>query len=369
MKKNNFLQIFVFGFAMFSMFFGAGNIIYPLAVGEFAGAKNLFASVGLVLTAVAVPIAGVIGMIQYDGSIQHFFGRLGRIPGLVIALFIISLLGPLGSAPRCIVVAYSTFQSAFPQLSLTWFSAISCVVIFLLSMEKKKVLSLLGWVLTPLLLVSLASIIIMGLIKAPEAHNVEMTRLNLFFYGLKEGYNTMDLLAAFFFSSTILGALKQHRSPNLNPIGVALRASILAGVLLIIVYFGFSYLAAFHGGHLVFAGKEDMLKSIALKIAGPKMGILVCLTISLACLTTAIALLSAFTDFIQKEIFKGKVEYRLILALSLALTFVISTFEFSGISTFLSPILKYLYPILILLTITNVISKIRESKSISRGYS
>src|ERR1700727_336927 len=99
------------GIAMFSMFFGAGNIIYPLAVGQYAGDKNLFAMLGLILTAAVMPIAGVIAMILFDGNYRQFFGRLGRIPGFLLALIIISLLGPLGSAPRCIALSYSTIKS------------------------------------------------------------------------------------------------------------------------------------------------------------------------------------------------------------------------------------------------------------------
>src|SRR5438128_476583 len=117
------------GLAMFSMFFGAGNVIFPLAVGQYAGDKNLSAMLGLIITAAIMPIAGVIAMILYEGNYRQFFGRLGRIPGFIVALFIISLLGPLGSTPRCIALSYTTLKSSFLQMSPVLFSAIACTLV------------------------------------------------------------------------------------------------------------------------------------------------------------------------------------------------------------------------------------------------
>ena len=79
------------GLAMFSMFFGAGNIIYPLAVGQYAGDQNFYAMLGLIITAAIMPIAGVIAMILFEGDYRAFFGRLGKVPGFLLALIIISL--------------------------------------------------------------------------------------------------------------------------------------------------------------------------------------------------------------------------------------------------------------------------------------
>src|ERR1700722_19482742 len=122
MKKIFKSESLSIGLAMFSMFFGAGNIIFPLAVGQYAGDKNLFAVLGLILTAALMPIVGVIAMILFDGNYRQFFGRLGKIPGFILALTIISLLGPLGSTPRCIALAYTTLQSSFLEISPAVFS-------------------------------------------------------------------------------------------------------------------------------------------------------------------------------------------------------------------------------------------------------
>ncbi|MBX9922835.1 MAG: branched-chain amino acid transport system II carrier protein [Rhabdochlamydiaceae bacterium] len=367
MKRILKSQSLSIGLALFSMFFGAGNIIFPLAVGLHAGDKNIYAMMGLLLTAAVMPITGVIAMILFDGNYHKFFGRLGKIPGFLLALLIISLLGPLGSTPRCIALSYTTLKSSFPDLSPVLFSAAACLLIFLCTVKKQKILTLLGWILTPLLLGSLVTIIILGLIATPNIAQIQQNPMSPFFYGLKEGYNTMDLLAAFFFSSTIITILKarfQEKEEKNRYTNIALRASLIGAILLGIVYIGFSYLAVFHGMHLTHSAKDELLAAITFKIAGPHAAILVCIAIASACFTTAIALISAFADFIQKEVCKEKVRYEIVLFLSLLLTFFISTFEFTGISAFLSPTLQICYPGLIILTLLNIFHRTNNFKPI-----
>lgn len=358
MRKYFTAESLTIGLALFSMFFGAGNIIYPLAVGNYAGDQNLYAMLGLILTAAVMPLAGVIGLILYNGNTGEFFGRLGRFPGMALALIIISLLGPLGSTPRCIALSYTTLKGSFFEISPVLFSAISCALIYLFAVKKNHLLTLLGWVLTPFLLTALIIIIAVGMMLPAEAHSVDHSTLNMFLHGLKEGYNTMDLLAAFFFSATILNILRQRVGDN-DPdkkrmLGTALCASLIGAFLLAAIYVGFSSLSALHSHGLDINGKDELLAALTMKIAGPYAGILVCVTIVLACLTTAIALISAFTDFVQKELFKERFSYEIVLTVALAITFVVSTFEFSGISAFLEPVLQICYPGLIVLTFLNI---------------
>jgi len=360
MKKFLKSQSLAIGLAMFSMFFGAGNIIFPLAVGQFAGEKNSFAILGLILTAAIMPIVGVIAMILFNGNYRQFFGRIGKTPGFLLALSIITLLGPLGSTPRCIALAFTTLKSTFLHISPLLFSALACVLIFCFTIKKNHILTLLGWILTPVLLASLTAVILIGFLTSHEALPIDHSNMHVFLHGLKEGYNTMDLLAAFFFSSTILTVLRERSVEPKQGIRMALRASLFGALLLAVVYAGFSYLAAFHGGQFEITGKDELLAAITLKIAGPYAGLLVCITIAFACLTTAIALISAFTDFVQKEVFKEKVSYGVTLVGALLITFVVSTFEFTGISAFLGPILQICYPGLIVLTLLNIAYRLKN---------
>lgn len=362
MKNFWNLETFSTGLAMFAMFFGAGNVIFPLGIGQYAGDQNAIATLGLLITAVLMPFMGVFAMILFEGNYRQFFSRIGKIPGFILALTTITLLGPIGSTPRCIALTYSTLKSSFPDISLTIFSACACVIIYLFSMQKNRILGILGYVLTPLLILSLASIVLIGFWHPSEVQVNDASALSMFLHGLKEGYNTMDLLAAFFFSSTILAILKSRQMENNESgngyIRLALRASLLGGLLLSLVYVGFSSISAFHGSGLDTINKDELLNAITMKIAGPYANLLICLTVTLACLTTAIALISVFSDFVQKEVFQEKVSYKMTLAGALLITFAISTLEFSGISAFLGPVLQVCYPGLIVLTLLNIAYKL-----------
>lgn len=369
MKSLLKIEVMSIGLAMFSMFFGAGNVIFPLALGQFAGDKNLFATLGLILTAALIPAAGVFAMILFEGNYKAFFGRLGKVPGFLLAFTTISLLGPLGSTPRCIALSYTTLKGPIlDNINPILFSAIACSIIFIFTYQKKRILSLLGYVLTPILLITLLVIIVLGLLSPSESKSIDQTHLSIFFHGLKEGYNTMDLLASFFFSSAILNMLRVKLKDGLDYenhyLSTAMRASLVGTCLLSIVYVCFSYLASFHGAQLSIEGKDELLSAIAYKIAGPYGGLLACITIAMACLTTAIALISAFTDFVQKEVFQEKISYQLVLVGSLVLTFIVSTFEFTGISAFLEPVMQICYPGLIVLTFLNIGYRLYDFKPV-----
>lgn len=351
-------DLYATGLAIFAMFFGAGNIIFPLALGHLALDQTPYAMIGLLITAVLLPFAGLLTMFLYNGDVRAFFGRLGRLPGLALAFFIIALLGPFGSTPRCIALAYSTFKLSFPDTSLPLFSLISCMTVFLLSYKKNRLLDILGYLLTPLLLLLLALIVVLGMIYAPSSTSVaSSTGSEMFWHGLKEGYNTMDLLAAIFFAPIIIAFTQQKTAMLKNSqdrLKFILKASGIGAFLLSIVYMGFSFIAFSHANEMPGVPADQLLAALALKILGPQAGLIVCLTVVLACLTTAIALITAFTEFTKKDIFKEKLGYLPVLIGSLVLTFSISIFEFQGISQFLSPVLEICYPILIVLTAFNL---------------
>lgn len=347
---------FAFGLAIFAMFFGAGNIIFPLALGQIALDQTPWGISGFLLTAVAMPFMGLLAMFRYKGKIRLFFNPLGRIPGLVLATLVISLLGPFGAAPRCIALTHSTLSLSFSEIPLILFSISACGLIFLFSYKENHLLKLLGYVLSPLMITLLILVIVKGLIEAPETMLVStnLSKISHFWNGLTEGYNTMDLLAAFFFTPIVISSLGNSKTDqNLNRF--VLMASVIGASLLALIYIGFCYLAYLYAPHLTGISKDQLLGAIAIKILGPYAGITVGLTVTFACLTTAIALIAAFASFIEKEILREKVGYVPILIISLLLTFAVTTLEFQGIASLLNPVLEVCYPVLILLTFYNLL--------------
>lgn len=343
------------GLAIFAMFFGAGNIIFPLALGQQSLDQLPWGLCGLLLTAVVMPFAGLLAMFRYEGQAGQFFGRIGTTPGLIMAFLTISILSPLGAAPRCIALAHSTMSISLPGIPLILFSALACLCIFLFAYRKNQLLKLIGYFLSPIKITLLAFIIFKGFMDAPEVAltSVDTSKASHFWHGLTEGYNTMDLLAAFFFAPIIISSLsgstqdKQFRR-------FVLKASGIGAVLLAAIYVGFGYLAYLYASQLEGIPNEKLLGTIAINVLGPHAGFIVSLTVTIACLTTAIALIAAFANFMHKEIFKGKISHLLILLFTLGVTFAITTLEFRGIANFLSPLLEVCYPVLIILTFYNL---------------
>jgi len=354
------------GLAMFSMFFGAGNIVFPLAVGKYAQDQNFYAIIGLLITAVGVPFLGLIAMTLYNGNYVHFFERIGKVPGFLVALIIMGLIGPFGATPRLLTVSYSTIEIYFPNLDLYWFSICSCILIFLLTFRKNRILDILGYVLTPLLLLSLAIIIVKGIWFASTLPASTNQPLDIFMMGLHEGYQTMDLPGAFFFSSIVLACLEgvdtSHETPGgknyRKIISMTLNAGAIGMSLLALTYIGFSYVAAYHSPALEGISKDRILANLALEILGPSASMVAIAAVALACLTTAIALVAVFTEFLHFDIFRKKIGYIPSLIATLVLTFFISTWGFEGIAKILTPALLISYPALIVLSIMNLLHKL-----------
>ena len=359
------------GLAMFSMFFGAGNVIFPLLLGQWAGDKNIFAILGLCITAVLVPFTGLIGMMLYEGDYEKFFARIGKGPGFVLALLIMGLIGPFGGMPRCIALSHATFSVSHSECPLWLFSVIACVVIFAFTWNKNKIVKVLGYVLTPLLLGSLLIIIVKGMLFSPAAPIVNETMGRAFLHGILEGYNTLDLLAAFFFSTIVITALKESQK-KANVVGkealeetscrrmlsITFRASMLGAFLLTAVYVGFSFIASFHSQHLPTSTPDQLLGVMAFHLLGPQGGWIANAAVSLACLTTAVTLAAVFSEFLETRVFQGKVGYAPCLLITLVGAFLISKLKFTGIVAFLLPILEISYPALILLTLLNIAYKL-----------
>lgn len=368
-EKPKLSQIITTGFAMFSMFFGAGNVVFPLALGQTAQDKNLFAILGLLITAVGVPFLGLFAMTLYDGNYKGFFARMGKTTGFLIALVIMGLIGPFGAIPRCIALSYSTTHLFFPELSIEVFSIISCLVIFLFTFKRNNIMDVLGNILTPFLIISLGIIIIKGVIDSPAAIPIDIEPLTVFLQGLTEGYQTMDLLGAFFFSSVIIVGIKSHlkKFDPENPrivIHLTLKSIAIGASLLALVYIGFSYVSSLNSAALTGIPPDQMIGALAIQILGTYAGIVACAAVALACLTTAIALAAVSAEYIHEDLSFRKIPYLVGLIITLIISYFISTLNFTGIVKMLVPILEVCYPSLILLTVLNILHKMTGLKMV-----
>lgn len=348
---------------MFSMFFGAGNVVFPLKLGQISQSNNIYAILGLLITAVGVPFLGLISMTLFNGDYKKFFGRIGKVPGFMIAFLIMALIGPFGALPRCIALSYSTTKMFFPSIGIEMFSLCACLLIFILTFKKNSIVDLLGYVLTPLLLGSLGVIIVKGLFLSPHAPITEAPPIESFFHGFMEGYQTMDLLGAFFFSSIVISCMKKgdHYSKDLTRKELLIlmgKSSLIGAALLSLIYTGFSYVAAYNSNALAHVGTDQLLGQVALSVLGPYAGVVACVAVALACLTTAIALACVFAEFVHFEIAQGKIGYLSSLVITLVISYFVSVMNFVEIVKLLAPILQMIYPSLIALSVINLFYKL-----------
>ncbi len=358
------------GIAIFSMFFGSGNVVFPLLLGQMTGDEIPWALVGLTITAVGAPLLGLLGSVLFEGDCKQFFYRIGAVPGYLVVLILLALLGPIGVMPRCFIVAYGAVQPYFPTLSLTVFSIIAGIVTLLLLIRREFILSVLGLFLSPILILTLLIIIGVSIFAPGEIVTSQHTPWSAFVEGLAVGYDVMDLLASIFFSVSIWLLLKEKlHIENENQVKTQLVptyvvSSLIGGGLLGIIYVGLCYSAAVHHQALTQAVPEQILAVLAVHLLGPKLALVANLAISLACITTVMSLAVAVVDVIHVELMNTNIgakipySYGWMMFITIVITVVFSTFGFSTIMGFLHPLMEIGYPAIIVLTICNILYKL-----------
>jgi len=354
------LKTLSIGLAIFTMLFGAGNVVFPLDLGRETGSMVWFALAGLVLTGVIVPLLGLVSSALFNGDYKKFFRMTGVIPGAILALVCILLIGPFGAIPRCMTVAYAAVHWHLPGLSLFVFSLLIAVLTFMATLRRRYVVDVFGRVIGPIKIVLLLTIVALGLFSPAVPHHSAMTSCESFYKGFSEGYLTLDLLGTIFFSSLIVAGIRRHRkqdgseytSQDIATIG--LKAGLIGGALLGLVYAGFCIIAAKMSGDILGLSQDQLLSGIATLVLGNRANILANITMALACITTAIALTAVVADYVTNELFSGKIKYLHALLITVSLNFAMTNLGFSGISQVILPLAIICYPALIALSLANM---------------
>jgi len=367
--KNHKL-IFVYGFAIFAMFFGSGNLVFPLQIGQAAGNSWFFGFLGLFITGILLPFLGLFVIKLHKGSYQAFFAEGGRFTAIILPLFTLSLLGAFGVVPRCITVAHGGMSHLFPQLSLTVFSLLFCSLTYITCLKDHLMISILGKWLSPVLLLTLSILIIVGIIYAPTI-SLNVLKSTAFSNGFLTGYQTMDLFAAFFFSALIFNQIQSilpKTDDHWVTIKAALKPSIAGASMLAIVYLGLVFLGARYRDHLQGVEPELMLPSIAIKTLGSSAAFIISAAVIFSCLTTAVALNNIYARYFVTTFNLPQKYFPLILLCTTLVSFLISLLDFKGIAIFLSPALEISYPGLIVLTVLSIIARERNHLKVWAFY-
>jgi len=359
------------GLALFSMFFGAGDLIWPLILGGSAGDKNFYAMLGLLITGVSLPLLGLIAMMLFQGNYREFFGRVGVKSGIILIFVIQAILGPLGTIPRAITLSFATLKPYFPfDISIFVFAIISSVVVLAFTLRPQKLVSLLGLVLTPMLLLSLGAILVLGFWSHPEQVSVPFSRYDAFTEGLKVGYNTLDLIASFLFAPLVLFHFVANSeeqdtiAARRSAFKKMVQASLIAAGLLSVMYIGLTYVSSFYTPLLDTTHQpEERLSLISMLLLGPYGALVSCIAVALACLTTAIPLAKISADYIKDDLLKSKSEGSLVpLLITLGISCAMANLGFMGIAKVIGPVLQILCPSLIVLSVLNIMHKLYETR-------
>ncbi len=368
MKKISFKEILIIGLALFAMFFGAGNLIFPPSIGLIAGEKWKAALLGFSLTGIGLPILGVLAVTVSGGSIQSLLNKVGPKFATFFSTLIIILIGPLLAIPRTGATAFELgIKPLFPSVHPILGSVIFFGLTLLLTIKSSDIIDVIGKFLTPILLIMISAIIIKGIL-TPIGMPVNTPIAKPFSIGFENGYQTMDLLAAVVFGSIIADDIKNKGIiSKKEQFKTVAQTGLIAGVGLSIVYGGLLYLGA-TGSSVFTQGMEKV--SLTTNIINILMGsfgeIILSLCVYSACITTSIGLTATVGQFFN-DLSKDKISYKTIVIISTLISIVISNIGVESIVTFADPILKIVYPIAIVLVIINVFDNLIENKKIYIG--
>lgn len=352
------------GVTLFSMFFGAGNLIFPPFLGAQAGQASIPAMIGFCLSAVGLPMLGVIAVAESNG-LPELAGRVHPKFAAIFTFLIYMSIGPCLAIPRTATTSFEMAVVPFlpESMSLEMAQLLYSIVFFalalLLALRPDKLTDRLGKLLGPalliLILVVFAGCIVhpMGTPNAPIGKYVSGAAVN----GFLEGYQTMDTIAALNFGFIIaLNIRAKGVEDNRQIVGETCRAGIIAGVVLFAVYGILTYIgvqsgAAFPGA----ANGTEVLKSIVMELFGPIGVIILALIFAIACLNTCIGLISCCGDYFAKifPVFG----YRVWACFFAVISMMISNVGLNQILSFSVPVLGAIYPVAIMLIVLAFLHK------------
>jgi LIVCS family branched-chain amino acid:cation transporter len=343
-------------FMLFSLFFGAGNLIFPPFLGQNAGELTPWAVVGFLLTAVVLPVLGVIVVARFDG-LDRLAGLVGRRFALVFTVLIYLSIGPGLGIPRAASVPFEMAVAPYlPEGAKTalWMAAYSLVFFLIalwLCMNPGKLVRRIGNYLTPSLLILLVFLFVSFLLRgevsvapAQEAYDAAP-----FLKGFSEGYQTMDTIAALNFGlviATTLGSfgLDEKR----EKLRYTVLAGVFAGTILAAVYLMLSYMGMCSSG--VYAIQENgawTLRCIVYQLFGAPGAVLLAAIFTLACLTTCVGLINSISQFFS--VLLKRISYKKWVLIITGFSFLVCNLGLSAILSISVPVLNAVYPVSIVL--------------------
>ena len=369
-KNLTFRQRILVAGTLFGMFFGAGNLIFPVHLGQLAGSSIIPAMIGFIITAVGIPVLGVaaIGNTHSDG-LQALSSKVGRGYGYIFTCLLYLTIGPFFAIPRCATTSFTT--GIAPMLgsgtseaaALLIFSLVFFALVLFFSLRPANITVWIGKIINPLFLVFLGILVAAALINPGAAVSSVQPepayRDQALFSAIIEGYGTMDAIAGLAFGIVVIDIIRSMGVEE--DAGVAkdvLYSGVLAGLLMAVIYILTILMGAQSRG--LFEISENGGIALA-QISGHYLGaagsIVLAVTITCACLKTSIGLVTSCADAFAR-MFPKSLSYKAWAVVFTVFSFCISNFGLSKIISYSLPVLMFLYPPAITLILLALIGKL-----------
>lgn len=345
---------------LFGMFFGAGNLIFPVHLGQMAGSNSWPAIIGFVITAVGIPILGVaaIGNTHSD-NLFALSEKVSRKYAFFFTTALYLTIGPLFAIPRCATTSFTTgFAPIIGEskvvIAQLIFSAIFFAIVLVCSWSPKKISLYIGKIINPIFLIFLAILVIAALINPSanmaDVQPIEEYQSGAFFNGFIEGYGTMDAIAGLAFGIVIIEVVRSFGIKDDDKVAKeTVKSGILTAILMGLIYVFTIIMGAQSRG--LFEVSENggiALAQISNHYLGGVGSVILAATITFACLKTAIGLVTSCAEMFVR-MYHRPFNYRGWVLVFSVFSFVISNVGLTAIINYSIPVLMFLYPLAITL--------------------
>ncbi|WP_048000038.1 branched-chain amino acid transport system II carrier protein [Lactiplantibacillus herbarum] len=353
------------GTMLFGLFFGAGNLIFPIFLGQQAGRNVGSAIIGLLITGIGLPLLGVIGMgLTRSQGVFDLAAKVNRTYAYIFTVLLYFTLGPLFAMPRLATTAFQIGLAPFitnkqQPLVLLIFSILFFGLTWFLARNPGKIMTYVGKWLTPLFLILLGALLLVAMIKPLGSLNVTATgayAAHPVLTGFTEGYNTMDALASLAFGIVVIDAIRNLGITDPTQIATGtIKAGVISMSLMAVIYALLAIAGTMSLGRFAPATNGGItLAQIANAYFGWFGNILLALIVIIACLKTAIGLTSAFGDTLHGLF--PKISYQWLIVLACLIPAILANVGLTEKITYSTPVLMFLYPLAIVLILLAVLS-------------
>ena len=360
MSKGEILTV---GLMMFSIFFGAGNLIFPPALGQAAGSNSIIAMMGFLVTGVGLPLLGITAIAMQGGKYVEFMNRK-TYPWLATALLVILYLtiGPVFAVPRTGAVSFEIGIRPFlaaEDLTLGQFiyTMFFFGATYYLAMTPNKLIDRVGKMLTPALLIFLVILFVKSFV-TPLGEVLDATGAYItapFSQGFQDGYQTMDLLASLSIGTIVVNAIRMRGTTDNKSVSkICIISGFITVALMTLVYGSLAYIGASSAS--VLGGVENGGQLLAGAVGiffGPAGNLLVAFIIALACLTSSCGMISGTAWYFNK-LSNNRISYARLVQVSTAFSFVVSNVGLTQIIALSVPFLVAIYPLVIVFVVLSL---------------